>query len=297
MYYEINEGLAKQAQTMNSFRDYVPGSATAEYRAAVDEAAELAERQKKKVSEYYHRAINSLLDSYSRRLAKWYNDYNRNRASCSSIMISGGSNFPVRKKEKQNAREETLFREYEEIKGILDRIRSVGTGAIDFADPHAREILQDRLDRLLEYQADAKKINAYFRRHKTVIGCPALSETEAQKIQADFEHANAAYCLHDVPFPSYELTSIRGKIKRVQERLKQLDKLQETPQEAIDFDGGQIVRNVDINRVQIFFDEKPDPGLRDNLKIHGFHWSPKQGAWQRQLTDNAMRAAKAALGI
>ena len=41
-YYPINEDLARRAKEMNSFYDYVPGSATAEYQRMVDEAAEIA---------------------------------------------------------------------------------------------------------------------------------------------------------------------------------------------------------------------------------------------------------------
>jgi len=40
-------------------------------------------------------------------------------------------------------------------------------------------------------------------------------------------------------------------------------------------------------------DHKPEPEVRDVLKRNGFKWAPSQGAWQRQLTDNAIRAAKA----
>ena len=141
MYYEINEETARRANDMNSMRDYRPGSATAEYRAAVDEAAALVERRKQKVSAFYHEKLDALLERYSRRLAAYYNDYYRNEAACPSILVSGGSNFPVRKKEKQNSRRETLMREYNEIQGILSKIKSVGTGPIDFSDPHAREML------------------------------------------------------------------------------------------------------------------------------------------------------------
>ena len=45
-YYPINEEAAKRAKDMNSFSDYQPGSATAGYRAMVDEAYAAAERQK-----------------------------------------------------------------------------------------------------------------------------------------------------------------------------------------------------------------------------------------------------------
>jgi hypothetical protein len=46
-----------------------------------------------------------------------------------------------------------------------------------------------------------------------------------------------------------------------------------------------------MNRLQLFFDEKPDESKRANLKASGFKWAPSQGAWQRQLNDNAINAA------
>ena len=57
-YYPINEEAARRAKEANSFSDYVPGSATAEYRQMVDKAAELAERQKRRVDTEYHTKID-----------------------------------------------------------------------------------------------------------------------------------------------------------------------------------------------------------------------------------------------
>ncbi|MXP77531.1 hypothetical protein GN277_19870 [Lachnospiraceae bacterium WCA-9-b2] len=48
---------------MSSFYDYKPGSATAEYRSYIDEAVQIAERQKKRVDPTYHEKIDSLLDT------------------------------------------------------------------------------------------------------------------------------------------------------------------------------------------------------------------------------------------
>lgn len=45
-YYEINEDAARRAKDLNSFSEYKPGSATAEYKMMVDRAAEVAENQK-----------------------------------------------------------------------------------------------------------------------------------------------------------------------------------------------------------------------------------------------------------
>ena len=101
-YYPINEELARHAQEMNSYFDYKEGSATAEYRRSVDEATRIAEAQKRKVAPIHHERIDRLLDTYARKLADNINKRNAIAARVPSILIAGGSNFPVRKKEKQN---------------------------------------------------------------------------------------------------------------------------------------------------------------------------------------------------
>ena len=99
-YYPINEDAARQAKEMNSFSDYQPGSATAGYQAMVDKAAGIAEKQKARVDPMYHEKIDYLVDLYARKLAENLNQANVIDARVPSIMISGGGNFPNRKKEK-----------------------------------------------------------------------------------------------------------------------------------------------------------------------------------------------------
>ncbi len=297
MYYPIDETTARRANDMNSMRDYRPGSATAEYRAAVDKAAALVEQRKQKVSPFYHDKLDGLLERYSRRLAAYYNDYYRNEAACPSILISGGSNFPVRKKEKQNSRRETLMHEYNEIQGILDKIKSVGTGPIDPTDPHAREMWVDRLQRLQSTLDRGKAMNAHFRKHKTMKGFPDMDDETAAEMDEAISRAPA---FAQTPFPDFELASLRGKIKRAQENLSKLDSLEQHKDDAantLEFDGGKIFLNMEANRLQILFDEIPSEETRSALKSHGFKWSRKNEAWQRQLTRNAIYDAKQILGI
>ena len=94
-YYSINEGAARRAKEMNSYSDYKPGSATAEYRHYVDNAFEIAQAQKKRVDPMYHEKIDSLLDTYARKLAANMNHSYAIDARVPSILIAGGSNFPV----------------------------------------------------------------------------------------------------------------------------------------------------------------------------------------------------------
>ena len=96
-YYIINEEQARRAKEMNSFYDYKEGSATAEYRRSVDAAARIAEEQKRKVDPIHHERIDRLLDVYARKLAENINKQNAIAARVPSILVAGGSNFPVRK--------------------------------------------------------------------------------------------------------------------------------------------------------------------------------------------------------
>jgi len=302
-YYEISESTARRAHDMNSMRDYPANRATDEYRAAVDAAAALVASKKASVSPYYHDKLDSLLDRYARRLAEWTNAYNRNRASCPSILVSGGSNFPVNKKNKQNAREDSLWQEYKTIEAILEKIKSVGTGSVDLTDPHAREILTDQLNAYQKALDDAKAANAYYRKHKTLDGCPGIGPREREWLTRPGVFAKgdgSPLALYGCPFPAYELQSRRGYIKRVADRLAELDRLEAAkadPAESTKFDGGEIVRNAVENRLQILFDDKPDEDTRAALKANGFRWSPRNQAWQRQLTDNAESAARRVLGL
>jgi hypothetical protein len=59
------------------------------------------------------------------------------------------------------------------------------------------------------------------------------------------------------------------------------------------FAGGKIVLNTAIDRVQLIFDDRPAPEVIAKLKGRAFRWSPRECAWQRQLTRNGVRAAEA----
>lgn len=291
-YYPINENLARASHNMRSMSTYPDGYATREYRASVDKAAALVEEKKQKVSPYYHEKLDALLDSYARRLAQWTDDHNRNGASCPSVLVCGAGNFPVRKKQKQNAREDSLWREYEEIEAILNKIKAVGTGPIDLADPHARELLTDQLNKeqdLLEY---CKGANAYYRKHKTLRGYSNMSDAAADALTSPDAFSMSLY---RKPYGDFELTSIRGKIKRIQTRLDELNKAQAAaasgPVED-QHDGYTYRENNEIMRVQFIFPGKPDDETRAMLKENGFRWAPSQGAWQRQLTANAKYPSK-----
>lgn len=183
-YYQINEAAAERAKRMNSFSDYVPGSATSGYRQMVNEAIAIAEKQKARVDPMYYDKIDYLVDLYARKLAENLNQANAIDARVPSILISGGSNFPVRKKEKQNAARDKNMGEFMYIQGLLNKIRSTGMGGISADDRQAVEKLEAKLDGLKAEQEHMKIVNAYYRKHKTLEGCPGLTPEGVLELQA-----------------------------------------------------------------------------------------------------------------
>jgi len=133
-------------------------------------------------------------------------------------MITGAGNFPVRKKEKQNAARERHMENYQEIKAIINSIEAVGT-SIKGTDESAVEKLEAKIAKLKERQVYAKAMNSYHRKHGTVKGFEGLSDDGATKID---EAVKNAHSWARQPFPDYELTSINNRLKDAEKRMQDL---------------------------------------------------------------------------
>lgn len=160
--------------------------------------------------------------------------------------------------------------------------------AISSDDPEAITKLKDKLDKLKNKQSLMKQVNAYYRKHQTCRGCDAISPERAAEL--DNSMANA-YSWETAPFPAWALSNNNAEIRRIEKRIAVLEEKQETGFRGWEFDGGRVEANMDANRLQVFFDEIPPEDVRSALKSNGFHWARSAGAWQRQLSANAIYAA------
>lgn len=287
-YYEINEQAARRAKEANSFRSYVEGSATAEYRQSVDKAYEIAEKQKTTADSRYHDKIDVLVDKYARKLADNMNKGFEIEARVPSVMIAGPANFPVRKKEKQNTARSKNIEEWRYIQEILQDIKGIGTAGISADDPDAIENIEAKIESLEKNQEHMKSVNAYYRKHKTLDGCPDLTDAQINQLKSAMKND---WRTDPKPYESYMLTNNNANIRRLKGRVTELKKKQETEFKGWEFGGGHAVTNKEDNRLQLFFDEKPREEERKTLKSKGFRWTPSIGAWQRQLNDNSFYAA------
>jgi hypothetical protein len=160
--------------------------------------------------------------------------------------------------------------------------------AISSDDPNVIQKLTEKLDACKHEQAYMKEVNAYFHRYGSCKGFPDMPDVAAAKLD---DGVRNGYSWNKQPYPSYLLTNNNAEIKRLERRIKDITRTREVGFSGWEFEGGRAEVNTEANRLQLFFADRPDENRRAQLKHRGFKWAPSQGAWQRQLTANAVYAA------
>lgn len=259
-YYEINEKAAADAKRMGSFDDYKAGSATNDYRAEIDRATEILKDVKAKCKTQDQKDhAEYIYDKYCKVLASAINKDNEIGTRCPSIMIAGGSNFPVRKKEKQVAAWDANRKNFDYADELLNKLRRVCYQSVRSDDPEVIEVLKNKLVKLEAKHEELKRYNAEARKNGTE------------------------------PLPWYTLPYNLDAIKRTRARLEKLEAVKEDITEETEL--YRYEENAEDMRIRFYFDGKPEPETIKALKENGFRWAPSVKAWQRQLTDNGKYAA------
>jgi len=134
--------------------------------------------------------------------------------------------------------------------------------AISSDNPEAVDLLKDKLNKLETQRTKIKEFNKKSRKEKTE------------------------------PYKSYVLSNLSQNIASVKKRIVYLDRLQNIEETEETINGVKLKVNKDDNRVQLFFNGKPNEEIRTKLKRNGFRWSPYNGCWQRQLNLGAIKLSK-----
>jgi hypothetical protein len=159
---------------------------------------------------------------------------------------------------------------------------------ISASDPQAKEKLTEKLEACKEQQEYMKDVNAYFRRHGTCNGYPDMLKSKAAELDVRVQNA---YSWEKQPYPSWALSNNNAEIKRLKTRIETLTRNTEVGFNGWEFEGGHAEANTEINRLQLFFDERTSKETHNALRHAGFVFSRTNGAYQRQLNDNAIYAA------
>lgn len=262
------------------------------------------ERAAQHISGYETDLMNDLTkipeDEQARYIDK-YTDWVRTlfdkHSRCLSTMIAGPSNFPVRRAEKANNSYDNAvkgFNEWREkaLKAIARRIEEAKPAEQKFAEEWGR--LQRSI---LSSASTIKGINEGTERgyNKALFVNSIYGKVETYAKRGDVGIVEKA--VEFVRELNKETSVITERHKffnlvDVAKAAREAEEARANKEDAeLPFDGGVVVKNYGEDRLQIIFNAKPASDVISNLKHNGFRWSPRFGAWQRQLTLNAYNAA------
>lgn len=229
---------------------------------------------------------------YLELYANWLSAYSR----CISSFITGPARFPVRRAEKLKSWERSAREKLEKwaerfVQRANRQARLTGWEEI------AR--LEDKLEKLKAWQELMKAANKVIRNSKLaevekVDELVALGMSEKMAMQLLEE---PQYSFERKGFQSYQLTNNNAKIKDTEARLARLKAIASSPDRTIELEGVTVEICNSEERIRLHFEGKPEPDMIAKLKQAAFKWSPRNMAWQRQLTSNALYAAKRLLGV
>ena len=203
---------------------------------------------------------------------------------CYSVLVVGPARFNSRRHERMNDYERAArqrLKDWSEkvVKRINRQERLTGWQEV--------ERLQNKLDTLTELHERMKAVNKIVRSKKMVeaeqideLVALGLNEQQAIEILKPTERWQS------VGFPTYQLQNNLAKIKATQAAIERHKAMAEADDKEIKFNGGRVVVCNSDERMRFYFDEIPSVEVRNLMKRNAFKWSPKNGAWQRQLTAN-----------
>lgn len=213
-----------------------------------------------------------------------------------SVMITGAGNFNNKRHEKMNRYERSAYDRFTTWRDkVLKRLnrekRLVGWEEV--------ERLQEKLERLTELQEKMKAVNKIVR-SKKLSEVEQYEELEALGLSKELINevmSEPQYVFQKKGFQAYQISNNNAKIKATEEAIRRHTAMAETEDSEIPFEGGKIEMCYSEERIRIYFDERPDAEMIKKLKGAAFKWSPKNVAWQRQLTPNAKYATSRLLGV
>lgn len=226
--------------------------------------------------------------------------YLHSQSNVMSSMITGPARFPVESNRKKSNYADNHYNNFrlwrKKVLAAYDRFERKAK-VVEAGGP--LEIAKAKLIQLEETQELMKKVNkahaAYLKNAQSLLNSD-LTEYQ-QKLVITFVQE---YSWIKHPFAPYQLTNNNATIISTRKRIAELETKETkaaTGNKEIPFEGGKLILNYEIDRVQIQHDQKPDASVITNLKSNGFKWSPFYKVWQRQLTNNALFTVKHFLKI
>ena len=219
----------------------------------------------------------SYIKGYTSHLFAWLGAM----SNCYSVMITGGSNFNNSRHDRMNNRERAKYDEFVEwrdnaLKSIAKRTEAAKP--VEQRTNEKWERLKKEISQKIEWGS--------------VANCVSMIERLAHN--GEIELVNNCLALiteynatHKTPFVTsrHKLWSFPeiAKSKAISREIKTKAESEES-----EINGVRVIKNFQADRIQLHFNDKPDYSTISALKHAAFKWSPNNGCWQRQLTNNAI---------
>ena len=206
-------------------------------------------------------------------------------SNCYSVMITGGANFNNSRHDRMNNRERAKYDEFVEWR--TNALKSIAKRT-EAAMP-VEQRTNERWDKL-------KKEISQKIEWGSVPNCVSMIERLAYNGEIDLVNNCLALITEYNNTHSQPFVTSRHKLWSFPEiaakaNVKSEEKQGKDDEESI-INNVRVIKNFQADRIQLFFDGKPDYSTISNLKHAAFKWSPSNGCWQRQLTNNAISATE-----
>ena len=236
------------------------------------------------LDEFLSKIPEELRAEYEAKYLQKWREWLAALSRCYSVLVVGPARFNNRRHEKMNDYERAARQRLQDwrdkvVKRINRQERLTGWQEV--------ERLQSKLDTLTELHEKMKAANKIVRSKKMV-----EAEQIDELVALGFNEQQAIEILkpterwQSVGFQTYQLQNNLAKIKDTQAAIERHKAMAEAEDKEIKFNGGRVVVCNSDERMRFYFDEIPSVEVRNLMKRNAFKWSPKNGAWQRQLTAN-----------
>ncbi len=209
---------------------------------------------------------------------------------CANPMVTGRSGFDYYRQEKTNRSYQNRYEEFRNWrKKVLETVRRKKEAARP--EEEKQEKAWQTLKRDIKSSADT--IHGIDTGQCRGYSRALFVSSILNKVSTLANHGEVEIVRRAVDF----ISEYNARVKKPVEKAEMRKAAKSRENKEVPFEGGTLVWNYGEDRLQILFDRIPEDSRRKELKSSGFRWSPKNKAWQRQLTSNALGAAKRLLDL
>ena len=240
------------------------------------------------LSGFLGRLPEEVRDEYEDRFIAKYREWLGAMSRCFSQMITGAGGWTAathRRHERTNAAEHAARERLDQwkekvIKRCNRQERLTGWAEV--------ERLQSKLEDLQKAQEMMKRANKVIRDKKLAevekvdeLVAIGFSEEVALRIM------DPSHGWWGAGFAPFELSNNNAKIKDTEAKIARHTQLASQEDEEKEYPWGTFRTDYSDERYRFIFGQIPDEDVRKLLKDHGFKWSRRNNAWQRQITVNS----------